>query len=63
MQLVKVSLPSRVTKGMDVIRRMKSLTRINGQPADEFWKKHDAEQAKKYPGGRAERVRSPSVGA
>jgi hypothetical protein len=30
-----------------VLRRMKSLKKINGQPADEFWKKYDAEQAKK----------------
>jgi len=31
-----------ITRGKEVFRRMKSLTKINGMPAEEFWKKHDA---------------------
>lgn len=33
-----------VIRGMNVIRSMKSLEEINGMPADEFWKKYDADQ-------------------
>jgi hypothetical protein len=29
-------------KGAEVIRRMKTVTSINGLPAEEFWKKYDA---------------------
>jgi hypothetical protein len=47
MPLAEICLPPQVTKGMDALRRMKSLKNINHQPADEFWKKYDAEQAKK----------------
>jgi hypothetical protein len=47
MQLREIYLPPRVEKGMNALRRMKSLVKINGQPADEFWKKYDAEPAKK----------------
>ncbi|MGA2035583.1 MAG: tetratricopeptide repeat protein, partial [Thermoguttaceae bacterium] len=46
-ELSEIGLPPHVTKGMDVIRRMKSLKTINNQPAEEFWKKYDAEQGKK----------------
>ena len=34
--------PRAIKKGMDGIRRMKSLTQINGMPAAEFWMKYDA---------------------
>lgn len=33
-----------VIRGMDVIRDMKSLKEINRMPADEFWRKYDADQ-------------------
>ncbi len=36
-----------VTRGMDVIRTMKSLEEINRMPADEFWRKYDARQIEK----------------
>jgi serine/threonine protein kinase len=46
-ELSDVFLPPHVAKGMDAIRRMKSLKKINNQPADEFWKNYDAAEAKK----------------
>ncbi|MCX6866793.1 MAG: hypothetical protein NTV46_11375 [Verrucomicrobia bacterium] len=33
-----------VTRGMDIIRDMKSLKEINRMPADEFWRNYDAQQ-------------------
>jgi len=47
MELSAIRFDTKVTKGVDVLRRMKSLTNINDLPAEEFWKKYDAEQPKK----------------
>jgi len=46
MKLKKIQLPPRITKGLDMIRAMKSLESINDQPAAEFWKKWDEAKAK-----------------
>jgi hypothetical protein len=32
----------KVTKGMETLRQIESLKRINDMPAAEFWKKYDA---------------------
>jgi len=47
MQLSEITLPPQVTKGMDVLRGIKTLTKIWELPADEFWRKYDAAEAKK----------------
>jgi hypothetical protein len=47
MKLTDIHLPPEVTRGMNVLRRMKSLVTIDGKPADEFWRKYDAAEAKK----------------
>ncbi|MBY0521792.1 MAG: hypothetical protein K2R98_00245, partial [Gemmataceae bacterium] len=41
-----VFVPQPTTKGIDVIRSMKSLTKINFLAPDEFWKKYDAGEFK-----------------
>lgn len=41
LQLTAVSLPGQAVAGMDGLRRMSSLTTINGVPAEDFWKKLD----------------------
>jgi len=46
LKVKRIVLPPRVTSGMDAVRKMATLTHINGQPAAEFWKKWDADQAK-----------------
>jgi serine/threonine protein kinase len=46
-ELSEIALPPQITKGMEALRRMKSLKTINEQPADEFWRKYDAEQPRK----------------
>jgi hypothetical protein len=33
---------------MDVLREMKTMAKINGMPAAEFWKKYDAGEFKQY---------------
>lgn len=38
--------PGRITKGMDVLRSMKSLAEINMTPSIEFWKSYDAGEFK-----------------
>ena len=43
MQLEKLVFEAdTVTKGMEILRGMKSLKQINGQPPEEFWLDHDA---------------------
>jgi len=43
MNLTEVSVtPKNITKGMDVLRQMKSLKKINALPPADFWKKYDA---------------------
>jgi hypothetical protein len=39
-------VPKIITTGLDVVRKMKSLGRINYMPAGEFWKKYDAGEFK-----------------
>jgi serine/threonine protein kinase/DNA-directed RNA polymerase subunit RPC12/RpoP len=47
MKLTYVYIPARTVKtGVDILRRMKSLTRINDLPVEEFWKKYDAGEFK-----------------
>jgi serine/threonine protein kinase len=47
MNLTEVVLvPKKITKGMDALRSMKSLFRINGLPPAEFWKNYDAGEYK-----------------
>jgi hypothetical protein len=45
--LTEAEIPfGNIKKGKEVIRRMKSLTKINGMPPEEFWKKHDMGELK-----------------
>jgi hypothetical protein len=47
MNLTEIALvPKNITKGMDALRSMKSLVRINGLPPAEFWKNYDAGEYK-----------------
>ena len=46
LKLKRIGLPPQVTKGIEVIRAMKSLVGINGDSPDVFWKKWDAAKAK-----------------
>jgi serine/threonine protein kinase/DNA-directed RNA polymerase subunit RPC12/RpoP len=46
MERTEIHLPPQVTKGMEVIRSMKTLASIDDQPAEQFWKKWDAAKAK-----------------
>ncbi|OAI39924.1 hypothetical protein AYO40_05255 [Planctomycetaceae bacterium SCGC AG-212-D15] len=41
MKLVELTLPPKVDSGMNVIRLMKTLTKINQIPAADFWKQYD----------------------
>lgn len=47
MKLETLGLPPDVQRGMEVVRRMTSLKKINSQPAEAFWKKY--EQKKRSP--------------
>jgi predicted Ser/Thr protein kinase len=47
--------PRNITKGIDAIRRMKSLTNVGNLPPTEFWKKYDAGEFGK-PGHRSGRA-------
>ena len=42
MKLVEISLPPGTPKGLELLRKMKSIEKINDMPAAEFWKQHDA---------------------
>ena len=43
MKLTEITFPPKsVTRGMDVLRKMKSLVKINREAADVCWKKYDA---------------------
>ncbi|HTU22266.1 MAG TPA: protein kinase [Gemmataceae bacterium] len=44
--LSEIDLPTRVDRGMDVLRAIESLHSINRMPAAEFWKKYDAGEFK-----------------
>ena len=47
MSLTQIALPIPVPgKGIEAVRRMKTLTKINDLPPDEFWKKYDAGEFK-----------------
>lgn len=47
MELTELDIsPGYIKKGKDVIRQMKSLTKIAGMPAEQFWKKYDAGEIK-----------------
>ncbi|HZZ79318.1 MAG TPA: protein kinase [Gemmataceae bacterium] len=46
MSLVEVTLPPEVTKGMEGMRAMKTLQRIDTRPADQFWQEWDRMQVK-----------------
>jgi serine/threonine protein kinase len=47
MPLTEISLvPKNITSGMDVLRQIKSLIRINGLPPAEFWKNYEAGEYK-----------------
>ncbi len=46
MNLIRISLPPNATKGIEVIRSMKSLTNIDNLPSEQFWKKWDAAKGK-----------------
>jgi serine/threonine protein kinase len=46
MPLTEVILPPKVVLGMDAIRKMTSLLTINGENAQQFWRKWDAAQGK-----------------
>ncbi len=47
MSLTEVLLvPRTITKGMDTLRSMKGVTRINGLPPAEFWRNYDAGEYK-----------------
>jgi hypothetical protein len=46
MSLKHITLPPRVTKGMDELRKMKTLQSIDDQSAEIFWKKWDAPKGK-----------------
>ena len=46
LSLTHITLPPDVTKGMDVLRKMRSLQSINDEAADKFWKKWDLPKAK-----------------
>ncbi|HZZ78170.1 MAG TPA: protein kinase [Gemmataceae bacterium] len=46
MSILNITLPPEVTKGMDAIRAMKSLTQIDGMPPEQFWKIWDASKKK-----------------
>ncbi|HTU22267.1 MAG TPA: protein kinase [Gemmataceae bacterium] len=48
MNLSELGSPLEVDRGMDALRRMKALGKINGMPAAEFWKKYDAGEFKQY---------------
>ena len=42
MKLVEITLPPGTPRGLELLRKMKSLEKINGMPAAEFWKQYDA---------------------
>jgi hypothetical protein len=47
MPLAEISfVPKNITSGIDVLRQIKSLTRINGLPPAEFWKNYEAGEYK-----------------
>jgi serine/threonine protein kinase/Leucine-rich repeat (LRR) protein len=46
MQLIRLRFPVRVKRGVEVLRRMKTLQAINDTAAVEFWKKYDAGEFK-----------------
>ena len=48
MKLAEIRLPVSVSKGMKTIRGMKTLTRLNGGPAEEFWTKYDVGEYPQY---------------
>jgi serine/threonine protein kinase len=48
MNLSAITLPPEVARGMEVLRRMKELERINYGPAADFWKKFDQGEFKRY---------------
>lgn len=41
MKLEALGLPPNVQRGMEVVRRMTTLKKINNQPAEAFWKKYE----------------------
>jgi serine/threonine protein kinase len=41
LKLTTIKLPPQQVQGMDVLRKMTSLTTINGQTVEAFWKKYD----------------------
>ena len=48
LKLTQIELPIPLpSKGIEMIRRMKTLTSINGFSPDDFWKKYDAGEFKK----------------
>jgi hypothetical protein len=44
--LTSLNTPRNRMKGMEVLRRMKSLQAVNGMKAEEFWKKYDTGELK-----------------
>ena len=42
MPLSAILLPPQVDRGMNVLRQIKTLGKINQMPADDFWKKYEA---------------------
>jgi serine/threonine protein kinase len=44
--LTSLNTPRNRMKGMEAVRRIKSLEAVNGMKAEEFWKKHDAGEFK-----------------
>lgn len=48
MRLTEVLLPGEVAKGLNVLRKMKSLTNIDRMPAEQFWKRYDAGEFPQY---------------
>jgi serine/threonine protein kinase len=48
MKLNSIFMPGGVSKGMGVLRRIKTLTKIENMPAEDFWKKYDAGEFPQY---------------
>src|SRR5262249_44088780 len=52
-KLTVITMPPKVTRGMDALRRIKSLAKVivvfSGEyPVEEFWKKYDAGEFKQF---------------
>ena len=48
MKLSEIEIPLAVDKGMSMLRRMKSLGKINQMLAEDFWKQYDAGKFPQY---------------